>query len=620
MTIKKQMQLGAGALIGTLAVAMAVSAFSINKIRIGGPLESRNAMLAELQSDTAPPPLYLVTPWLETNLIIQHEGNRDEHIAKLRKLESDYKQRIDHWRSKDLDSDTRAKLDAALAPATHFWETLDKKFLPALLREDYDTLIGAHEELGQTFVSQQKAVNQLKSAIDAETTEASAQSSSILTITMIVLTVIMGAVVALVALAVSMLNRRIVQPVVETSDLMKRMGAGEYNITVTGQDRDDEIGEMAKAMEVFRGAGIEKLAAEERQAHVVREVARGLEALAAGDMTYTITEPFSSEYERLRTSFNETVSGLEQSLSHVAGSAQSVHTGSTEIRAASEDLARRTEQQAASLEETTAAMGQVTSMVGETARSAVEVRGAVNAAHKDASEGGEVVRQAVNAMDAIEKSSQEIAQIINVIDGISFQTNLLALNAGVEAARAGDAGKGFAVVANEVRALAQRSADAAKDIKNLITTSTGQVSKGVALVGETGKMLERIATKINEINALINEIATGTETQAANLQQVNGAVTDMDKMTQQNAAMVEESTAAARSLAAEADELAALVSRFRLKSAQLHRAAAAAPARPKAPAPEVRSTPRAAARPQSQGNLAVKSEVVAADDEDWTEF
>jgi methyl-accepting chemotaxis protein len=619
MTIKKQMQLGAGALIGTLAVAMAVSAFSINKIRIGGPLESRNAMLAELQSDTAPPPLYLVTPWLETNLIIQHDGNRDEHIAKLRKMEADYKRRINHWRAQDLDPETRAKLDAALAPAGQFWETLNKKFLPAVLHEDFETAIGAHEELAQTFVSQQKAVNELTSTIDAETTQATAESGSILTITMIVLTVIMGAVVALVALAVSMLNRRIVQPVVETSDLMKRMGAGEYNITVTGQDRDDEIGEMAKAMEVFRGAGIEKLAAEERQAHVVREVARGLEALAGGDMTYTITEPFSSEYERLRTSFNQTVWGLEQSLSYVAGSAQSVHTGSTEIRAASEDLARRTEQQAASLEETTAAMGQVTSMVGETARSAVEVRGAVSAAHKDASEGGEVVRQAVNAMDAIEKSSQEISQIINVIDGISFQTNLLALNAGVEAARAGDAGKGFAVVANEVRALAQRSADAAKDIKNLITTSTGQVSHGVALVGETGKMLERIATKINEINALINEIATGTETQAANLQQVNGAVTDMDKMTQQNAAMVEESTAAARSLAAEADELAALVSRFRLKSAQLHRATAA-PARPKAPALEVRSAPRAAARPQSQGNLAVKSEVVADDDEDWTEF
>src|SRR3546814_791917 len=187
----------------------------------------------------------------------------------------------------------------------------------------------------------------------------------------------------------------------------------------------------------------------------------------------------------------------------------------------------------------------------------------VNEAHREAADGGQTVARAVAAMDQIEKSAQEIAQIINVIDGIAFQTNLLALNAGVEAARAGDAGKGFAVVANEVRALAQRSADAARDIKQLITTSSEQVESGVHLVGQTGQMLDRIVAKVDEVRGLITEISASTEAQASNLQQVNGAIGDMDSRTQQNAAMVEQSTAAARSLASEASQLLKLVSRFK---------------------------------------------------------
>jgi methyl-accepting chemotaxis protein len=403
------------------------------------------------------------------------------------------------------------------------------------------------------------------------------------------------------------LSRQIARPITKLTSAMSQLAAGRNDIELSEPDRTDEIGNMAQAVRVFRDAARAKSDADIAQVHVVQSLGSGLEAVAGGDMTYQIVAPFAGEYDGLRMTFNGMVEGLERSLSQVASSAKSVHAGSTEIRAASEDLSRRTEQQAASLEETTAAMDQVTGMVGETARGAVEVRGAINAAHKDATEGGQVVSQAVSAMDAIEKSSQEIGQIINVIDGIAFQTNLLALNAGVEAARAGDAGKGFAVVANEVRALAQRSADAAKDIKALITTSSEQVGHGVNLVGETGKMLERIVVKIADVNGLIGEIAQSTETQAINLKQVNGAVTDMDKMTQQNAAMVEESTAAARSLAGEADELAALVSRFQLRG--VARGGMARPA-----APRAQAAPRSI--PQVSGNLAIAVDA----DEDWTEF
>ncbi|MDR3460749.1 MAG: methyl-accepting chemotaxis protein, partial [Beijerinckiaceae bacterium] len=216
---------------------------------------------------------------------------------------------------------------------------------------------------------------------------------------------------------------------------------------------------------------------------------------------------------------------------------------------------------------------------------------------QDAKKSAGVVRQAVEAMDGIAESSRKITQIIGVIDEIAFQTNLLALNAGVEAARAGDAGRGFAVVASEVRALAQRSAEAAKEIKGLISASSTQVDQGVKLVDETGKSLERIMTQVGEINTVVAEIAAGAKEQAQGIEEVNTAITQMDQMTQQNAAMVEESTAASHHLSQEATQLAALVGQFKtgggdnlrraLKQAAPHAFRGKAPAaKPPARAPQ----------------------------------
>ena len=298
----------------------------------------------------------------------------------------------------------------------------------------------------------------------------------------------------------------------------------------------------------------------------VDEVAAGLEQLAQNNLTYRIERPVEPAYEKVRNDFNAAVRTLEETMTAILASTNGVGGGAREIASASTDLSHRTEQQAASLEETAAALDEITATVKRSAEGAKQAFSVATQTRADAHKSGEVVRETVSAMGAIEGSSRQITQIIGVIDEIAFQTNLLALNAGVEAARAGDAGRGFAVVAQEVRALAQRSADAAKEIKTLIATSTAQVERGVKLVGDTGEALAGIVNKVAEIDSLISEIASSSHEQATGLAQVNIAINQMDQVTQQNAAMVEEANAAAANLSNESHELTRLVSRFRTKN------------------------------------------------------
>ncbi len=363
----------------------------------------------------------------------------------------------------------------------------------------------------------------------------------------------------------------IARPVSRMTETMKALASGQHDVDVPATDRNDEIGSMAQAVLVFREAGIANLravAAKQRadaeQAAVVDQVGTGLGRLAQGDLTARLSG-FPADYAKLQSDFNAALGAMATAVGGVGNGITAIHTGSSEVSSASTDLAHRTEEQAASLAQAAVAINDLATTMRETAKGSVLTSQSVQDAHKDATEGGQVVHDAIIAMNGIEKSSQEITQIIDVIDGIAFQTNLLALNAGVEAARAGDSGRGFAVVANEVRALAQRSADAAKDIKGLILTSSGQVQNGAALVNKAGLMLERIVAKVAEISTLTTQISSAAEAQSERLQQVNGAVGQMDRMTQQNAAMVEESTAASRSLADQADQLTALIARFKLE-------------------------------------------------------
>ncbi|MFS8055963.1 PAS domain-containing methyl-accepting chemotaxis protein [Rhizobium sp. BR 317] len=341
----------------------------------------------------------------------------------------------------------------------------------------------------------------------------------------------------------------------------------------------------------------------------VDELAGALMQLSNGDLTQSLNAPFIPTLEKLRTDFNGTVEKLRTAMQTVAENARAIAAGSQQIRSASDELSKRTEQQAASVEETAAALEEITTTVADSSRRAEEAGQLVRKTRENAEHSGSVVRSAIDAMGKIESSSSEISNIIGVIDEIAFQTNLLALNAGVEAARAGDAGKGFAVVAQEVRELAQRSAKAAKEIKDLITDSNAHVKDGVALVGQTGTALTTIVSQVQEVNGNVGAIVEASREQATGIKEINQAVNIMDQGTQQNAAMVEESTAAAHSLAKEADALFQLLAQFNIggspASRQTRPAAATATSKPVASPARAMATKVAAA---FHGNAAVASD------------
>jgi len=299
-----------------------------------------------------------------------------------------------------------------------------------------------------------------------------------------------------------------------------------------------------------------------------------LERLSKGDLTVRLDQVLATEFDSLKEHFNSSVERLETVLKSVSTAVSSINTGLQEISAASDDLSRRTEQQAANLEQTVAALEETSVSVRKSSEGATHTRSVVNAAREGAEKSDIVVRSAVDAMIAIESSSKQIGRIIGVIDDIAFQTNLLALNAGVEAARAGEAGRGFAVVASEVRALAQRSATAAKEIKTVISTSAKQVTNGVTLVTSTGESLSAIIKQVSEISGIIGDMAAGAKEQATALQELNTAANQMDQITQQNAAMAEQATAAVHSLRLEADRLSDLMAQFVLGKPETKRISA----------------------------------------------
>jgi methyl-accepting chemotaxis protein len=434
-----------------------------------------------------------------------------------------------------------------------------------------------------------------------------------------------GLVVALAMLGVLM--HTVARPMRRMSDAVGQLVSGNYEVAIPGMNRADEVGSLARAIDGFKDlftADHRRALAEQQRANEVQTtidaIGGGLEALARGDLTHRVADGVGA-LGKLHADYNAAVSSMSDVLGTIVSGCDTIRLGTEEIAAASLDLSRRTEHQAASLAETSRTLGEFSGVVKITADNARQTSSRLTVARETAGKVEDISRQAAVAMRNIEGSSRQMADIVNLIDGIAFQTNLLALNAGVEAARAGESGKGFAVVANEVRALAQRSADAARDIRELIATSTGQVASGVNLVESSTEALGRIVSEVSAVAGLVDEIAEAAGKQASGIGEISQMVSSMDEFTQQNAAMVEQSSAGTRNLSEETVQLVERLGQFQLDDNRNGRRAAASPtpfpmssnlisSRTAAP-----STRRAAPAPAFDGNAARQAEPA-----DWAEF
>lgn len=447
-------------------------------------------------------------------------------------------------------------------------------------------------------------------------------------------------VVLIIAVAILLFGMRkfVGRPLADVNQRIGELQAGDITAPVPHAEKGDEIGVVARALTEFCDAARMKLEADaemvrqreqldaerqanmsetERSAHaqrkVVEELGTALEKLAAGDLTARVPD-LGGEFAALQDNFNRALSALEATVGTIDSAQQAVKQASDSLGGSTDELARRTEQQAAALEQTAAALDEITTTVKASSEQATEAGNLVGSTREAATSSSQIVRSAISAMGGIEESSSKIAQILKVIDDIAFQTNLLALNAGVEAARAGEAGKGFAVVAQEVRDLAGRSANAAKEIKNLIEESGTQVSNGVDLVNKTGRSMEQIEQQITAVAEKIDAISRASREQATGLSQVNMAINEMDTMTQKNAAMVQDSNTSSQKLAGECERLADVVRSFKLTGASVHsRMSDSSRPAPVRTAP----APKPAAQPQykTQGNAAL-----AQSTESWEEF
>jgi methyl-accepting chemotaxis protein len=488
-------------------------------------------------------------------------------------------------------------------------------------------------------------------------------------------TIVMSIAIGIVGLAISvgfglwLSIGKISRPLTRLGERMSTLAQGKLDIEVEGTDRKDEVGQMARTVLVFREAGVEKVrlegaaaeqrkqteaqrleadterrrnadaqaAAAEEQAGAIKALADGLTKMSEGDLTIRLNEGFTEAYRQIKDDFNTTVGRLGETIGAIVGSTREVTNASAEISTSTTDLSQRTEEQAASLEETSASMEEIAVTVKKNAENAQQANESANKARDVADRGGKVVARAVDAMAQIEGSSGKIADIITVIDEIARQTNLLALNAAVEAARAGDAGRGFAVVASEVRTLAQRSSQAAKDIKDLITNSNGQVKEGVALVNQAGSALAEILESIKEVAGVVSGIATASAEQAVGIEQVNKALAQMDEVTQQNSALVEENAATAKTLEQQSSSMEQRIAFFHLDNAAVADASGSARAplirpaalkRPMAtrqPATGVKAAPSprrtvAAANGGPVGRMQTKLATALKSDPDWKEF
>jgi methyl-accepting chemotaxis protein len=557
--------------------------------------------------------------------LIRQAGRGGERAAELRKLIEQYAaagNEVARLRVEYLDLTGKGQADQAAPLQARAGQIVRERTLPIALQMDdvaAKTIEVAREQLREQNATFTHTIERVE-----------------------LINGMLAGLVALVLIGTAVfLFFTVIRPLRALTGGMRELAAGNFDVTLPGVGRKDEIGDIAGAVDEFKMRLEEKMRLEaekeaeiarreqaEREerarreaeqarivAEVVAELGQGLENLAKGNLTYRVSKEFTTEYKKIQSDFNGAIEQLQDTVQRIASSSMEISNAAAEIATATTDLSQRTEEQAASLEETSASMEEIASTVKQNAENAQRANELTRETREVAGRGEAVVAEAVTAMAGIEESSRRISDIISVIDEIARQTNLLALNAAVEAARAGEAGRGFAVVASEVRSLAQRSSQAAKDIKDLIVNSSGQVEQGVQLVNRAGDSLKEILQSIRAVADIVADIANASTEQAAGIDQINKALAQMDEVTQQNSALVEENAATAKTLEDQSSALDGRVAVFQLDG-EGHAAVAPAPAprKPaaKAPAPKAApAAPRAPAR-KVEGALAVK--------EEWEEF
>jgi len=562
---------------------------ALERLKVSGPIYEQIVYGKDLIADILPPPLFVVESYMLSHEAGDFPDLVEVNLTKIATLKKAYDDRRAYWQTTRLPQALKDELNReVIVKGDIFWKVMEADIIPALKANDASRTAAAIAKLKTAFHDHQNAVEQLVGNSDAflKAEERNA-ASEILTWT-IAAAAAAAASFTLLLSGLYFFRRRAILPIDGMKQYMSSLANGDFSAEVPYADRSDEIGQMAQAVVVFRANSLDRReghlrALEAREAEVTRErqqaadqasaeaerndviqaLTDGLDQLSRRNLGFRIKTVLPPSYEPLRNTFNTSLDTLASSINAVSLATDTLRDSSSNIAGAVQSLSQRTDQQATTIDETSGALAKIMSAVNHSLSQSVEAKRMVSETKQAAGQCAGLMRDAITAMQRIEGSSGQIGQIINVIDEIAFQTNLLALNAGVEAARAGDAGKGFAVVAQEVRELASRSANAAKEIKALISSSSEQVGTGGKLVNRTGEALSDIETKVGQVSELIDAVASSSSEQSSAIGQINNTVHLMDEVTQRNAAMAAETNAACNGLSEQVQALEAVVSGFK---------------------------------------------------------
>ena len=569
MTITARVRSGAMALILLLAIAFAVSAWRIHTIRMGGPMHRASMQIADLNADILPPPEYIIEPYLEATLLLDHPDRLPLARARLAELRKVYDDRHAVWSQSDLpDRLKRAILADTHVPAMRFWQAVEGPFLDAIAANDIAAARRSYVQLSEAYDAHRKAIDALVRATSEEQAALGDRSAQSLGASLIVLAVLALALFGTIGWFAWWLTQQIARPLSEVAQATTALSRGQ-DMAIPYRERADELGDIAQAVARFHAAAQSR--AEMDAAHLAEQekvgamLATALTALETGDLRHRITAPFPGMYEPVRQSFNRAAGALSAMLRTAIASARNIGTGSSEIATASEDLARRTEGTAHALQETSSAIQLIENRLKSSSQSAETTMTRAEQAGTAVRAGRNTAQNAAAAMNSVSERANAIDTVVEGLDKIAFQTRVLAMNAAVEAGRAGEAGRGFAVVADLVSALALRAEEEAKRGRDLINETQSDVALAASEVRAVDSALGDIVEDFDGVQALLQALREDNRSQATAISDITRSVMDMETATQQNAAMVEQTSAAARSLDREASTLLRNAEAFRVE-------------------------------------------------------